>query len=242
MEHSPLEQFQIHRLIPIEIGGIDASVTNASMFMVLIVLLVTAFLTLGMGRRRLVPGRWQSMAELTYEFIANLLHETVGNQGRRFFPFVFTVFTFVLCANLLGMVPYGYTVTSHIIVTFGLAAVIFLGVTAIGFIRHGLGFLRIFAPAGIPAVLLVILVPIEMISYMIRPLTLSVRLFANMMVGHTLLKVIAGFVIMLGLWGVFPLALLVAFTALELLVAFLQAYIFSVLTCIYLNDAVNMHH
>ncbi len=242
MEHSPLEQFQIHRLIPFEIGGIDASVTNSSMFMVLIVLLVTAFLTLGMGRRRLVPGRWQSMTELTYEFIANLLHETVGAKGRRFFPFVFTVFTFVLCANLLGMVPYGFTVTSHIIVTFGLAAVIFLGVTAVGFIRHGLGFLRIFAPAGIPLVLLVILVPIEMISYMIRPLTLSVRLFANMMVGHTLLKVIAGFVIMLGLWGVFPMALLVAFMALELLVAFLQAYIFTVLTCIYLNDAVNMHH
>ena len=242
MEHSPFEQFEIHRLIPIDIGGIDAAFTNSSVFMVLIVILVTAFFSLGMRHGALVPGRWQSVAEMTYEFVANMLNTTVGQSGRKYFPFVFTLFIFVLAANLLGMIPYFFTVTSHVVVTFALAAFVFLGVTLIGFIRHGFGYLKLFVPAGVPGVLLVLLVPIEMISYLLRPLTLSVRLFANMMAGHTLLKVIAGFVGVLGIWGVFPVVVLVAVTALELLVAVLQAYIFAILTCIYLNDAIHMHH
>lgn len=245
MQADPFEQFEIHRWLPFEIGGFDASFTNTSAFMVLTVVLTTVFLSLGMRRGALVPGRWQSMAELTYEFVANMLNQTVGPDGRRYFPFVFTLFMFVLMANLLGMVPLGhvgFTVTSHIIVTFGLAAVVFLGVTLIGFMRHGLGYLKLFVPAGVPALLLVLLIPIELISYLIRPITLSVRLFANMMAGHTLLKVIAGFVGVLGIWGVFPVVVLVGLTALELLVAVLQAYIFAILTCIYLKDAIHMHH
>ncbi|MFQ5534066.1 MAG: F0F1 ATP synthase subunit A [Sphingomonadales bacterium] len=242
MEHSPLEQFEIHRLIPFEIGGVDASFTNASLLMVLAVVLVTGFVTLGMRGRALVPGRWQSMVELTYEFIANMLHDTAGSEARRFFPFVFTVFAFVLCANLLGMMPYSYTVTSHIIVTFALAATIFLLVTLVGFFRNGAGFLRLFAPSGVPLPMLVILVPIELISYLIRPISLSVRLFANMMAGHTLLKVFGGFVVMMGIGGILPVGFLVLFTGLEVLVAVLQAYVFTVLTCIYLNDALHPHH
>lgn len=240
--HSPLAQFEIQRWIPLQAGGFDWSFTNSSFMMLLIVLSVWVFMVGGMSRATVVPGRWQSMVELTYEFIANMLTDAAGRDARKYFPFIFTLFTFVLAANLIGLIPMGFTVTSHIIVTFALAAIIFLGVTVIGFARHGLGYFKLFAPQGIPFVMLVILVPIELMSYCIRPLTLSVRLFANMMVGHTLLKVIGGFVVMLGVFGILPLAILVAFMALEFLVAFLQAYIFAVLACIYLNEAINMHH
>lgn len=240
--HSPLAQFEIQRWIPLQAGGLDWSFTNSSFMMLLIVLSVWVFMVGGMSRATVVPGRWQSMVELTYEFIANMLTDAAGRDARKYFPFIFTLFTFVLAANLIGLIPMGFTVTSHIIVTFALAAIIFLGVTVIGFARHGLGYFKLFAPQGIPFVMLVILVPIELMSYCIRPLTLSVRLFANMMVGHTLLKVIGGFVVMLGIFGILPMAILVAFMALEFLVAFLQAYIFAVLACIYLNEAINMHH
>lgn len=240
--HSPLAQFEIQRWIPLQAGGFDWSFTNSSFMMLLIVLSVWVFMVGGMSRATVVPGRWQSMVELTYEFIANMLTDAAGRDARKYFPFIFTLFTFVLAANLIGLIPMGFTVTSHIIVTFALAAIIFLGVTVIGFARHGLGYFKLFAPQGIPFVMLVILVPIELMSYCIRPLTLSVRLFANMMVGHTLLKVIGGFVVMLGIFGILPMAILVAFMALEFLVAFLQAYIFAVLACIYLNEAINMHH
>ncbi len=241
MAHSPLAQFEIKPLVPMEIAGHDVSFTNSSLFMVAIVILLTLFMNVGMRRAALVPGRWQSMIEMLYEFVADMITGTAGHEGRKYFPFIFTLFTFVLCANLLGLVPYAFTVTSHIIVTFALAATVFLGVTAIGFIKHGAHFLKLFVPSGVPPVMLLILVPIEVISYLTRPVSLSVRLFANMMAGHTMLKVFAGFVVALGAFGVLPLLFVIAFTGLELLVALLQAYVFAVLSCIYLNDALHLH-
>lgn len=241
--HSPLEQFQIKRLVPMEIGGIDVSFTNSAAFMVLAVVLATALLVFSMRGRAMVPGRFQSIAELSYEFIAGMLRDNVGSEGRQYFPFVFTLFMFILFANLIGMAPYTFTVTSHIIVTFALAMVVFVGVTIIGFVRHGAKFLGLFVPSGVPAPLLLILVPIEVISYFVRPISLSVRLFANMMAGHTMLKVFASFVIGLGfLAGWAPLLFIVALTGLEIGIAFLQAYVFTILTCLYLNDAIHLHH
>jgi len=201
------------------------------------------FLTMAMNNRSLVPSRMQSIAELSYEFVANMIRENVGKEGMKYFPFVFSLFIFVLMCNMLGMLPGSFTVTSHIVVTFALAALVFVVVTGIGFARHGLGYLKLFVPDGVPMWLMPLIVPIELISYLIRPVSLSVRLFANMMAGHTMLKVFAGFVVSLGVvGGIAPLIATVAFTGLELVVAFLQAFIFTVLTCIYLNDAVNMHH
>ncbi len=252
--HPPLHQFEIHRLVPICLGGkwdeaseacfggIDISFTNASLFMVVAVSIISIFLIAAMGKRSLIPNRLQSIAEMAYEFVANMLRENVGSTGMRYFPFIFTLFMFILALNMIGMVPYTFTVTSHVIVTFSLAIVIFLGVTTIGFARHGLGYLRIFVPPGVPLWLLPLLVVIEIISYFIRPFTLAVRLFANMLAGHTMLKVFGGFVIGLSWLGIVPLLLIVALTGLEFLVGFLQAYVFAILTCIYLNDALNMEH
>lgn len=239
----PMHQFEIQRLIRLEIFGIDASFTNSALWMVIAVAAVTLLTVWGMSGRALVPGRLQSVAELAYEFVANMVRENVGSAGQKYFPFIFTLFMFVLASNMLGMIPYSFTVTSHIIVTFALAIFIFLGVTVIGFVRHGAGFLKFFVPSGVPAALLPLLVVIEVISYLTRPVSLSVRLFANMMAGHTMLKVFASFVVGLGIIGGWaPLAFMVAFTGLEVLVAFLQAYVFAILTCIYLNDALHMHH
>jgi F-type H+-transporting ATPase subunit a len=237
-----MHQFEIVRLFRLDLGGWDASFTNSSLFMAIAVVLIVGFLTLATSKRALVPGRMQSVAELCYEFVANMLRDNVGTAGMKYFPFVFTLFVFILTLNLLGMMPYSFTVTSHIIVTFALAATVFVIVTLIGFAHHGVGFLKLFVPEGVPFWLMPLIVPIELISYLIRPVSLSVRLFANMMAGHTMLKVFAGFVISLGLAGIAPLIVTVAFTGLEFVVAFLQAFIFTVLTCIYLNDAVNMHH
>jgi len=238
----PMHQFEIQRILPLNIGGLDVSFTNSALFMVIIVVLVTLFTAASMGSRALVPGRMQSMAELSYEFVANMIRENAGTEGMKFFPFVFTLFMFILFANMLGMIPYAFTVTSHIIVTFVLALVVFVGVTIVGFAKHGIGFLKLFAPAGAPIVLMPLLIVIELISYLTRPVSLSVRLFANMLAGHTMLKVFASFVVMLGfVGGWLPLAAMVAFTGLEFLVAFLQAYVFAILTCIYLNDALHMH-
>lgn len=237
-----MHQFEIYRLAEFEIFGLDASFTNASLFMVLGVALIVGFLALATNGRSLVPTRMQSMAELSYEFVANMVRENVGLAGMKYFPFVFALFTFILVMNLLGLIPYSFTVTSHIIVTFALAALVFVVVTAIGFARHGFGYMRLFVPEGVPFWLMPLIVPIELISYLIRPVSLSVRLFANMMAGHTMLKVFAGFVVSLGVFGIAPLLFTIAFTGLEFVVAFLQAFIFAVLTCIYLNDAVNMHH
>ncbi len=239
--HSPLEQFQINRLIPMEVGGVDVSFTNSALWMVLVIAGATLFLTLGMQRRAMVPGRLQSMAEMTYELVAGVVRDNVGSAGRPYFPFIFTIFIFVLFSNLFGLIPYSFTVTSHIIVTFALAAMVWIGVTVIGIAKHGLHFFSLFLPKGIPIALAPLLVVIELISYLVRPVTLSMRLFANMMAGHTLIKVIAGFVVALGLFGVVPLVVTSAIYGLELLVAVLQAYVFAILTSLYLNDALNLH-
>ena len=240
---SPLHQFEIHPIIPIQLGdaGVDVSFTNSALFMVLAMVLISGFMVLGMRRSAIVPGRWQCAAEMAYEFIANMLRDTVGQEGRKYFPFVFTVFMFVLFGNLLGMVPYSFTFTSHIVVTFALAFIIFVGVTILGFVKHGFHFFSFFVPPGTPIPMYPLLIPIEVISYLSRPISLSVRLFANMLAGHTLLKVIAGFVWALGVFGILPLAFVVALTGLEILIACLQAYVFTILTCLYINDALHLH-
>ena len=240
-KHGPLEQFRINPLVEINLGGVDASFTNSSLMMVIAIALVGTFLMLGMRKRALVPGRLQSMAELSYEFIANLLRETVGAEGRKYFPLIFTLFMFILFGNMLGMIPYSFTFTSHIAVTFGMAIVVFTAVTILGFVRHGVRFCKFFVPPGAPVLMWPLLIPIEVLSYLSRPLSLSVRLFANMLAGHTLLKVFAGFVVALGVGGVVPLAFIVGLTGLEFLIAFLQAYVFTILTCLYINDALHLH-
>jgi F-type H+-transporting ATPase subunit a len=238
---NPLRQFTIERLIPIHIGGIDASFTNSALVMSLAVVLITAFVLLTTRRAALVPSRWQSVTEMLYEFIAKTVDDNAGDGARPYLPFVFSLFMFILFGNLLGMIPYSFTFTSHIIVTFALAGVVFIGVTFIGIAKHGFHFLSLFVPHGVPKVLLLLLVPIEVLSYFIRPFTLSIRLFANMMAGHTMLAIFAGFVAVLGIAGVLPLGVDVALVLLELLVAVLQAYVFAILTCLYLNDALHLH-
>ncbi len=245
--HSPLAQFEINRLVPIEIGGVDVSFTNSALLMVISLAGITLFMTLGMRRRALVPGRWQSLAEMSYEFVANLLRDTVGSDGRRYFPFIFALFMFILFGNLLGMMPYSFTFTSHIVVTFVMAIVVFLGVTLLGFIKHGAHFFTFFVPPGVSILLWPLMIPIEIISYLSHPVSLAVRLFANMTAGHTMLKVFAGFVPALGateffvLPGLLPLGFVVALSGLEILIAFLQAYVFTVLTCLYIADALHLH-
>ena len=240
---SPLEQFAIQDLTAplFTIGGHHIAVTNSAIFMMSAVVLSSGLLLAGAGKGAMIPGRIQAMAELFYEFIANMIRDNVGSGGKKFFPFIFTLFIFTLFGNILGMLPYGYTFTSQIAVTFFMAMVVFLGVTLIGLFKHGLHFFSLFFPHGAPLFTAPILIPIELVSYLSRPISLSVRLFANMTVGHVLLKVLAGFVVALGIFGVVPLVVLVAITALELLVALLQAYIFTILCCIYLNDALHLH-
>jgi F-type H+-transporting ATPase subunit a len=239
--HNPLEQFVIQTWIPIKIGDLDASFTNSSAFMLLTVVCASALMVLAVQPRAGVPGRWQLLAELSYQFIAKMVSDNIGKEGRAYFPLIFSIFMFVLFGNLIGMVPYSFTFTSHIAVTLTMAVAIFLMVTFIAFIKHGFKFFSFFLPAGVPIVLSPLIIVIEVISYFTRPFSLSVRLFANMMAGHTLLKVIGGFVIPLGIFGVVPVAGLVAVIGLEFLIAFLQAYIFTILTCIYINDAIHLH-
>lgn len=238
---NPIEQFKIKPLVDIQVEGVNLSYTNSALMMTIAVGLISTFLIMSMRGRALIPGRWQSLAEVFYEFVANMIRDNVGPEGRRYFPFIFSLFMFVLFGNLLGMIPLSFTFTSHIIVTFGLAAVVFIGVTIIGFARHGFHFLHMFFPHGAPLATAPILIPIELISYFSRPFSLAVRLFANMTVGHIILKVIAGFVISLGIFGIVPLAFLAGVTILEFGIALLQAYVFTILSCIYLNDAINMH-
>ncbi len=240
---SPLEQFTIQSVsAPLfTIGGHPISVTNSAVFMMAAVVLSSTLLLVGGSKGAMIPGRIQAMAELFYEFIANMIRDNVGSGGKKYFPFIFSLFVFTLFGNVLGMIPYGFTFTSHIAVTFFMAMVVFLGVTLIGLFKHGLHFFSLFFPHGAPLFTAPILIPIELVSYLSRPISLSVRLFANMTVGHVLLKVLAGFVVALGIFGVVPLVVLVAITALELLVAVLQAYIFTILCCIYLNDALHLH-
>ena len=239
---SPLKQFEINTISNIEIGSYNISFTNSSFAMLITVMVITLFLTLTVNTRSIIPSRMQLISELMYNFIAQLLSDTVGDNGKKYFPFVFTLFMFVLIGNMVGMIPYQFTFTSHIIVTFALAAVVFIGVTILGFINHGFKFFSFFIIPGVPFYMHPLLIPIEVISYLSRPISLSVRLFANMLAGHTLLKVFAGFVVTMPFFtGAFPLAFIVALTGLEILIAFLQAYVFAILTCLYINDAYHLH-
>ncbi len=242
----PIHQFHINQIVPIEVGGYDLSFTNSSLFMVITVVLASAFLYLTTSSRGLVPGRAQSVSEILYEFVAGMLRDSAGSAGMKFFPFVFTLFTFILVANLLGMFPYFFTTTSHLIVTAMLALMVFATVLIYGFMKNGLGFLKLFVPSGVPVALMPLVVAIEVISFLARPISHSVRLFANMLAGHITLKVFAGFVVSLSAYGfvgivgsILPLAMAVGLTALEFLVAFLQAYVFAMLTCMYINDALH---
>jgi F-type H+-transporting ATPase subunit a len=227
--------------VPLQIAGIDVSYTNSALLMTLVVITITALIVLGMRSASLVPGRVQSVAEMLYEFVVNMVDTNAGHGARPFVPFIFTLFMFILFANLFGLVPWSFTVTSHIIVTFGLAITVFIGVTIIGIVRHGFGFLRLFVPHGVPAILLVLLVPIEILSYIIRPFTLSIRLFANMLAGHTMLAIFGGFAAAVGVFAILPVGINIAMFALEILVAVLQAYVFAILTCLYLRDALHLH-
>jgi len=249
VSNDPIHQFQITKLLPLEVGGFDVSFTNSALFMVATVVVSSAFLIMTTSGRGLIPTRLQSISEMVYEFVANLLRESAGSEGMKFFPLVFSLFVFILIANLFGMFPYFFTVTSHIIITAALALMVIGIVLVYGFWRNGFGFLKLFVPQGVPLVLAVVIVPIEILSFISRPISLSVRLFANMLAGHITLKVFAGFIVSLSALGfggvlgsILPLLFTVALTALEFLVAFLQAYVFAILTCMYLNDAIHPSH
>jgi F-type H+-transporting ATPase subunit a len=245
----PIHQFEVKPLVDIIVGGVDLSFTNVSLFMIVTTVGVLALMLLPTNRRALVPGRWQNVAELAYEFSGSMLRSSTGSAGMKFFPLVFSLFMFILVANFLGMFPYFYTVTSQVIVTFALAMVVILTVVIAGIRQHGLGFFGVFVPSGVPGYIVPVVTLIEVISFLSRPISLSIRLFANMLAGHIMLKVFAAFVVSLSALGavgvvgaILPLAMTVAITALEFLVAALQAYVFAVLTCMYLNDAVHPHH
>ncbi|MBT3401268.1 MAG: F0F1 ATP synthase subunit A [Rhodospirillaceae bacterium] len=242
---SPLEQFTIVPIIDIEVADIDISFTNSSLWMAITAAVLVIFMVVSTQRRALVPGRLQASVEYFYQIIADMVRDNVGSQGRPYFPFIFSLFMFILFGNLLGLIPGAFTFTSHLAVTFAMAAFIFVGVTIIGLVTHGFKFFSLFFPHGAPIVSAPVLIPIEIISYFSRPISLSVRLFANMTVGHVLLKVIGGGVVALGgFWvlpGLLPLAFLIAITLLEVMIAVIQAYVFAILTCVYLNDALHLH-
>ena len=246
----PIHQFQIVDLVPLgKIGSSEIAFTNSALFMAIAVGGITAFLLGATSSRRLVPNRMQSMAELSYEFVANTIRSTAGTEGMRFFPFVFSLFMFILTVNLIGLIPYAFTVTTHIVITAALSLSVFITVLVYGFWKNGLHFFNLFVPKGIPIFILPLIVLIEVMSFLSRPISHSVRLFANMLAGYITLKVFASFVTMLTAYGVFgwagavlPLGLTVALTALEMLVAVLQAYVFAILTSIYLNDAIHPGH
>ena len=244
----PIHQFNIDKIFTIgHIGNQEIAFTNSSAYMFVSVALIS-LLMIGAGRQ-LVPGRFQSIAEISYEFVANTVRSSAGSEGMKFFPLVFSLFMFIMVSNMIGIIPYTFTVSSHIIVTASLALLVFFTVLVYGFYKNGLKFFKRFVPSGIPIAILPLVVLIEIISFLSRPISHSVRLFANMLAGHITLKVFASFVTMLGAMGVvgwagaiLPLGLTVALTALELLVAFLQAYVFTILTCIYINDAIHPGH
>ena len=250
MAADPIHQFQINKLFTIgHIGGHEIAFTNSSAYMFLAVAVISLLMIGGSAGRQLVPGRIQSMAELSYEFVANTIRSTAGSDGMKFFPLVFSLFMFILVSNVIGLIPFTFTVSSHIIVTASLALLVFFTVIVYGFWKNGFGFLRLFVPRGIPIYIMPLIVVIELLSFLSRPISHSVRLFANMLAGHITLKLVASFVTMIGAFGylgwlgaTLPLAFTVALTALELLVACLQAYVFTILTCIYLNDAIHPGH
>ena len=245
---SPLKQFEIQPLVELNFLGQNISFTNSSLWMTITTVFILAFFTIPFLKSKktnsvedLYPSRLQVASEMGFSFINNLIADTAGKEGKKFFPLVFSLFMFILFGNLFGMIPYSFTFTSHIIVTFGLALGVFIFVTLLGFIKHGLKFFSFFVIPGLPIYMLPLLIPIEVISYLSRPISLAVRLFANMLAGHTLLKVFAGFVSALGFFGILPLVFIVALTGLEILIAFLQAYVFAILTCLYINDALHLH-
>jgi F-type H+-transporting ATPase subunit a len=238
---APLEQFTIERLIPLHIGSVDISYTNSALLMTIAVGLATLLLVGATARGALVPGRLQSIAELLYEFVAGMVRENVGTEGQAYFPLVFSIFIFILFGNLLGLIPYSFTFTGQIVVTFALALFVFLFVTVLGMILHGVRFFTFFFPSGAPILMAPLLVPIEIISYLTRPVSLSLRLFANMLAGHTMLVVFAGFTVALGFLGFLPIAFNVFLFGLEIVINLLQAYVFAILTCLYLSDAIHLH-
>ncbi len=239
----PLHQFEIQVLQPFSLAGKNVAFTNSALWMSIALGVVLLVMFMGVARQAVIPGRMQSLSEMAYGFVATIVKENAGESAMKYFPFVFSLFLFILACNVLGLLPYSFTVTSHIIVTLALGLLTIVVITAIGFAKHGVHFLSLFVPSGVPGWLLPLLVPIEIISYLIRPFSLAVRLFANMVAGHMMLKVFAGFVIMLGFAGGWlPIIVMVGLFALELLVAFLQAYVFALLASIYLNDALHMHH
>lgn len=249
MVYTPLEQFSIVSLIPLKIGNFDFSFTNSSLYLLLTVSLVfLLFYLVTLDGGNIVPSRWQSFVEIIYQFVLSLVEEQIGTKGRKFFPLIFTTFVFLLFTNLIGMIPYSFTATSHLIVTFGLSLSIFIGITIVGFQIHGLHFFSFLLPKGAPLILAPLLVVLELVSYCFRAISLGVRLFANMMAGHTLVKILSGFAwTMLSVGGILavasiiPFGIVFALTGLEIGVACLQAYVFTILTCIYLNDAINLH-
>jgi F-type H+-transporting ATPase subunit a len=246
----PIHQFNISKIYILgHIGGYEISITNSALFMFAAVFIIIGGMLVATARRSLVPGRAQAVVETSYEFVAGMVRQSAGEQGMKFFPLVFTLFSFILVLNMFGMIPGLFAVTSHIVVTVFLALVVFLTVVIYGFWHNGFRFLKLFVPSGVPVYILPLIVAIEVMSFFSRPISHSVRLFANILAGHITLKVFAGFVALLGGLGIagwigalLPLALTVALTALELLVAFLQAYVFAILTCIYLNDAIHPGH
>ncbi len=241
----PIAQFEI-KPIGVEAGASMADLpfytfTNSSLWMVITVAVISVFMVMGMNRRAMVPGKWQSLAESVYEFISGMIKENVGDEGRKYFPFIFSLFVFVFFGNLLGLIPYSFTWSSHIIATFAMGAFVVTGVTLVGIFRHGFKFFTLFVPHGVPGYMIPVMIPIELISYLSRPVSLAVRLCANMVAGHMLIKVFAGFIFALSFFGVAPLLMVVTLTGFEVLVAFLQAYVFTILTCLYLNDSIHLH-
>jgi F-type H+-transporting ATPase subunit a len=245
---SPLKQFEVQPIVEINVFGLDLSFTNSALWMTITTVFIIAFFTIPFLKTKktnsvedLYPSRLQVASELGFNFISSLINDTVGKEGKKYFPLVFALFMFILFGNLFGMIPYSFTFTSHIIVTLALAMGVFIFVTVLGFVKHGIKFFGFFVIPGLPIYMLPLLIPIEVISYLSRPISLSVRLFANMLAGHTLLKVFAGFVSALGFFGILPLVFIIALTGLEILIAFLQAYVFAILTCLYINDALHLH-
>lgn len=240
----PLHQFQVHPVYQLpEVFGIDMSITNSALWMLISVGVCFLFFALAMRKRQMVPGRFQSLGEVIYQFADGILEENTGHAGHKFFPFIFTLFLFILFMNLCGMLPYSFTPTSHIIVTFGMSFVVFVGITLVAIVKQGpIGFFKHFIPEGLPLIIVPLVFAIELVSYMSRPFSLAIRLAANMTAGHTLMKVIAGFVFALGVFGVAPMLFLVFMTGFEIFVAILQAYVFTLLACMYLGEALAEHH
>ena len=241
MSFNPFHQFEIHPILNLSLDGYDISLTNSSLFMLLAVFLVSSFFYFAGRRATIVPGKLQNMAEITIKFVDDMLYESAGSKAKPFFPFIFTLFTFLLALNLCGMLPYGFSVTSHIAFNFAVAAFFFILVTITGFVRHGFGFLSLFLPSGAPLFIAPLLIVIEFFSFISRPISLSIRLAGNMIAGHVLLGVLGSFVVMMGVYGIIPMPFMVVMVGFEFFVAILQAYIFTILTCVYLNDAINLH-